>query len=115
MSNDAEVRARIECLLLDLLRSAAEPEDVAAAVAGSWQRVEMSGEDAIALCVAFAAEARSHDGEWEAMRERFAKASKFMRHDGLCAIIGGYGYCSCGFDEAKAAIVSAVPLFDEGK
>jgi len=27
----------------------------------------------------------------------------FLRHDGLCGIVGGYGYCTCGFDAAIAS------------
>jgi hypothetical protein len=29
---------------------------------------------------------------------------KFVRHDGLCAIIGGYGYCSCGLEAALESL-----------
>lgn len=29
---------------------------------------------------------------------------KYLRHDGLCGIIGGYGYCTCGLDAALRAI-----------
>lgn len=28
----------------------------------------------------------------------------FTRHDGLCGIIGGYGYCTCGLEAAIARI-----------
>jgi hypothetical protein len=42
----------------------------------------------------------------EEVRALFAKrddgAFKFLRHDGLCAFIGGYGYCDCGLDAALA-------------
>lgn len=36
--------------------------------------------------------------------EALEEAVKFMRHDGLCAIIGGYGYCSCGMEKAREAL-----------
>jgi hypothetical protein len=36
------------------------------------------------------------------------QAAKYMRHDGLCAIIGGYGYCSCGMEAARSAISPAL-------
>lgn len=39
----------------------------------------------------------------EAMR---CEAAKHMRHDGLCAIIGGYGFCSCGMEEARDALLA---------
>lgn len=29
------------------------------------------------------------------------RAAKFMRHDGLCALIVGYGFCSCGMEATK--------------
>lgn len=29
---------------------------------------------------------------------------KFLRHDGLCGIVGGYGYCTCGLEDALAAL-----------
>lgn len=29
---------------------------------------------------------------------------RHSRHDGLCAIIGGYGYCTCGLDKDRAAL-----------
>jgi hypothetical protein len=34
-------------------------------------------------------------------RSRLAKLEslqKYVRHDGLCAFVGGYGYCSCGLE-----------------
>lgn len=27
-----------------------------------------------------------------------ARLEPFLRHNGLCAIVGGYGYCTCGLD-----------------
>lgn len=29
---------------------------------------------------------------------------KWLRHDGLCGIVGGYGYCTCGLDAALASL-----------
>jgi hypothetical protein len=31
--------------------------------------------------------------------------NRYGKHDGLCGIVGGYGYCTCGFDDARAALV----------
>lgn len=36
-------------------------------------------------------------------------AAGFMRHDPLCAIIGGYGYCSCGMELAKNQLLASRP------
>lgn len=36
------------------------------------------------------------------------RAAGFMRHDGLCAAVGAYGYCDCGMEAAKAAAL-AIP------
>lgn len=33
-----------------------------------------------------------------------AIVEKYARHDGLCGIIGGYGYCTCGLDDARAKL-----------
>ena len=33
-----------------------------------------------------------------------AIVEKYARHDGLCGIIGGYGYCTCGLDAARKAL-----------
>jgi hypothetical protein len=33
--------------------------------------------------------------------------NRYGKHDGLCGIVGGYGYCTCGFDDARAALVNA--------
>lgn len=32
---------------------------------------------------------------------RNAALDRYVRHDGLCGIVGGYGYCTCGLDVAK--------------
>jgi hypothetical protein len=72
-----------------------------------WQRAE----DAEAEVRALHARADAPPTLAEAMtvpevRALFAKrddgAFKFLRHDGLCAFIGGYGYCDCGLDAALA-------------
>ena len=34
------------------------------------------------------------------------RAALFMRHDGLCGIVGGYRECTCGMEEARAALQS---------
>lgn len=39
-------------------------------------------------------------------REAVERAVQFMRHDGLCGIVGGYGSCTCGRDEAEAALIA---------
>lgn len=43
-----------------------------------------------------------------ALRENIAGLMHYSRHDGLCAMIGGYGYCTCGLeaklDAARAAL-----------
>lgn len=31
----------------------------------------------------------------------YEKIATFARHDALCGIIGGYGYCTCGLDDAR--------------
>jgi chromosome segregation ATPase len=33
--------------------------------------------------------------------------NRYGKHDGLCGIVGGYGYCTCGFDDAHAALANA--------
>lgn len=43
----------------------------------------------------------------EALEAASVAAVPFMRHDGLCAIIGGYGYCSCGMEAARALLTPA--------
>ena len=35
-------------------------------------------------------------------------ADKFIRHTGLCGIVGGYGYCTCGMEEAREALASCI-------
>ena len=35
-------------------------------------------------------------------------ADKFIRHTGLCGIVGGYGYCTCGMEEAREALASRI-------
>ena len=32
------------------------------------------------------------------------KLERYGKHDGLCARIGGYGYCSCGLEEALSLL-----------
>jgi len=32
---------------------------------------------------------------------------RYGKHDGLCGIIGGYGYCTCGLDKARTALSKA--------
>ena len=39
---------------------------------------------------------------------------KFLRHDGLCGIVGGYGYCTCGLDAALAP-TDAITEADNGR
>jgi hypothetical protein len=34
-----------------------------------------------------------------------AALRRFVRHDMLCGIVGGYGYCTCGLVEAKQALI----------
>jgi hypothetical protein len=33
-----------------------------------------------------------------------AIVEKYARHDGLCGIVGGYGYCACGLDAARKTL-----------
>jgi len=45
--------------------------------------------------------------EYKARAEALEKAlNKYGKHDGLCGIVGGYGYCTCGFDDARAALTT---------
>lgn len=37
-----------------------------------------------------------------------ALVKRRMRHDGLCGIVGGYGYCTCGMDADKAALLAHI-------
>lgn len=54
----------------------------------------------------------AHRKDAEAERDRLAALVKEAvewfrkggRHDGLCALIGGYGYCSCGLDAILAKL-----------
>lgn len=43
----------------------------------------------------------------EALEAASVAAVPFMRHDGLCAAVGGYGYCSCGMEPARALLTPA--------
>lgn len=36
------------------------------------------------------------------------RAIAFMRHSGLCGIVGGYGHCTCGLDKAEADLRAAI-------
>jgi hypothetical protein len=40
------------------------------------------------------------------------RAKRFMRHDGLCGIVGGYGYCTCGMEEARDALTTPAQGLD---
>lgn len=42
------------------------------------------------------------------------RAAGFMRHDGLCAAVGAYGYCDCGMEAAKAAALALPAPVVEG-
>lgn len=67
-SNDRDARARE--VLLGILREVAEPEDIAAAVAGEWRSVQMTGDDAIRAMLAFsdAERATNRDADEEQVR-----------------------------------------------
>jgi hypothetical protein len=49
-----------------------------------------------------------HSAEMAAKDKRIAEleaiVEKYARHDGLCGIVGGYGYCTCGLDAARKAL-----------
>jgi hypothetical protein len=34
--------------------------------------------------------------------------SQFVRHKELCAVIGGYGFCSCGLEAAQNIVAAAL-------
>ena len=36
----------------------------------------------------------------ESYEELLASFKKHGKHDSLCAIVGGYGYCNCGLEQA---------------
>ncbi len=38
------------------------------------------------------------------MRQQIREAIRFTVHKPLCGIVGGYGYCTCGLDEALKQI-----------
>lgn len=40
----------------------------------------------------------------EEVKARIEGLRKYVKHHGLCGFIGGYGHCTCGLDEALAAI-----------
>lgn len=43
----------------------------------------------------------------ETIRRQREALERYGKHDGLCAIVGGYGYCTCGYDAARAALEPA--------
>ena len=48
---------------------------------------------------------RAENERLRASAEALEKAlNSYGKHDGLCGIVGGYGYCTCGFDDARAAL-----------
>jgi predicted xylose isomerase-like sugar epimerase len=42
--------------------------------------------------------------ETQRLREAIDRQSRYLRHEGLCGIVGGYGYCTCGLDDARTAL-----------
>jgi len=69
---------------------------VEGAIAGS----QVSGRAALAIDdQANAAEAERDRLKADIIRLHGA-LERYARHDGLCGIVGGYGYCTCGFDAA---------------
>jgi hypothetical protein len=36
-------------------------------------------------------------------------AAAFMKHNGLCGIVGGYGYCTCGMEKARESLLNTRP------
>ena len=42
-------------------------------------------------------------------RARAEAVIAYARHSGLCGIIGGYGSCTCGLDDALAAFAATPP------
>jgi hypothetical protein len=107
MSNDAEVRAR------EVLAMIYESEERSAAALHCRHADELHFHKRVAVraMIAFAriaAEARSHDREWEAMREALVRIAE-----------GNLGEASwqANYDKIRQVAregLSAVPLFDEG-
>lgn len=40
----------------------------------------------------------------DAATSAFDQLRPYLRHDGLCAAVGGYGFCSCGLEAAKERV-----------
>jgi hypothetical protein len=45
----------------------------------------------------------------EALRGYAEALIKYAKHDGMCARIGGYGYCGCGVEAAADGYRTAFP------
>jgi hypothetical protein len=70
----------------------------------------LSGERDAYQAAAVLAETKLATAEAELARCKRA-FEKYGRHDGLCGIIGGYGFCTCGYDAA----LSGAPAQDGGQ
>lgn len=47
-----------------------------------------------------------HHAQFESRirEELIGKLRPWLKHDGLCALIGGYDHCTCGFEDAIATL-----------
>jgi hypothetical protein len=56
---------------------------------------------ALPFLLASAARVQALESENTALR---TINDKFARHNGMCGIFGGYGYCTCGLDDARSTL-----------
>lgn len=78
--------------------------DFEASLAGTLWADHPAVQSALAVILKDAAAIETLTAERDAALARVAVLEPYLKHDGLCGIVGGYGHCTCGLDAARKAL-----------